>query len=784
MTEAFSARGLIAPSSEINAWRDSLTQMAKVVRASSIPRDSGVAIEYGVPGTNKRVDFIITGQNGQNQPTAVIVELKQWSTATHTDKDAIIIASRGGRGGPREGTHPSYQAWSYAEALIDFSAEAAPTKAALTPCAYLHNYKRDGEIDHPVYAEHIAKAPLFFHGPTEIERLAEFIARHVRRGDRGQLLYRIEGGEIRPTQSLMDRVADMIKGNPAFVLLDDQKVVFEEARHRADEANLVGAPKQVVIVRGGPGTGKSVVAVSLLAELVKQGNNARYVSKNAAPREVYRELLAGRLQKNRITALFSGSGAFVDAEPDTFHTLIVDEAHRLNQFSGLYGNLGEHQVKELISAARCTIFFVDDDQRVTVKDVGTSSELLRFASEAGAVVTQMELQSQFRCAGSDSYLDWLDSALGISDAEVPPFDTAGYDFRVVDTASELHALIEERNGERNRSRVVAGYCWNWMSKKDPTVDDIVLDDGAYRRKWNLAADGNRWIIADDSINEVGCIHTSQGLELDYVGVIIGDDLRMGPDGPMSDVTRRARTDHSVRGLTKVFPDPKDAQRAADEIIRNTYRTLMTRGMKGCYVHCTDPALADYFRAQLASLTQEQPDAMVVPLVPRGEREAGRRYAPVIDIAIAAGAFSETQVVDEAEAWVEVGADGPRSLEGVFAARVVGESMNNRIPNGSLCLFRLNPTGTRQGRVVVAQHSSITDPEHGGSFTVKVYSSEKAQAEDGTWSHTRIVLRPDSEDATFEPIVLTPEALDDESVRVIAEWVPPALGRVDVFNPST
>lgn len=238
--------------------------------------------------------------------------------------------------------------------------------------------------------------------------------------------------------------------------------------------------------------------------------------------------------------------------PDSYDTLIVDEAHRLNEKSGLYRNLGDNQVKELIRSARCTVFFVDDDQRVTLLDIGHTGELRRHARALGAEVTELELSSQFRCNGSDGYLAWLDNTLEIRPTANPLLDSADYDFRVFDDPAEMHALIALKNQSNNRSRVVAGYCWKWPSKKDAHAWDIELPEFDYQRRWNLDKDGSLWIVAPDSVEQVGCIHTCQGLELDYVGVIIGPDLTYPDDQVVPDATKRASSDQSVKGLKKML----------------------------------------------------------------------------------------------------------------------------------------------------------------------------------------------------------------------------------------
>lgn len=589
--------GRYAPDAELRAWRRSLRAMAQVLEDDSIPGDTGVGVEFGIPQTSKRIDFLLSGTDAEGIPHVIIVELKQWSTSRMSLKDGIIVARRGGPA-EREGAHPCYQAWSYSALLEGFNEAVHSEGVALRPCAYLHNHEDNGEITHPHYRPYIEKAPLFLRGESERDRLRDFIRAHVKQGDDAKLLYRIENGRIKPSKMLADSLVRMLRGNREFVLVDDQKVVYETALALARGATP--GSKQVLIVRGGPGTGKSVVAINLLVELSRLGLLAKYVSKNAAPRAVYQQKLKGTFKRAEISSLFGGSGAFIETPADTFDALIVDEAHRLNRYSGLYGNLGENQVKELINSARCTVLFVDDDQMVTLKDIGHTGELEQCAKALGAEVTHLELASQFRCNGSDGYLAWLDHVLGIRETANTGLRSDDFDFQVIDSPAELHQLIAEKNQANNRSRVVAGYCWDWASKRNPDAFDIVIPEHGYQRRWNLDEDGSLWITAPNSIEEVGCIHTCQGLELDYVGVIIGPDLA-ARDGVLA--TRpegRSKNDHSIRGWKKLAKAERDATLAkVDRIIRNTYRTLLTRGMKGCYVYCTDEETRQYFRAALS-----------------------------------------------------------------------------------------------------------------------------------------------------------------------------------------
>lgn len=582
--------GRRVPVAEVRSWRESLGFMAKVLRDDDIPDDTGLAVEYHIPQSSKRIDMTLTGYAEDGTKTAVIVELKQWERVEASPKDAIVVTYVAKA--QREVVHPSYQAWSYATLLDGFNEAVYNGGIQLKPCAYLHNYARDGVVDGARYAGYMEKAPLFLKGEDERARLREFIKRHVKRGDSRSVLYEMENGRIRPSKALADSLVGLLRGKPEFVLIDDQKTVYEACLAAGRTASA--SRPRVIIIEGGPGTGKTVVAVNLLVALTATGLVGKYVSKNAAPRRVYEAKVTGSMRRSHFANLFTGSGSFVDEQPNTFDFLIVDEAHRLNEKSGLYGNLGENQVKELVAAAKCTIFFIDEDQRVTLQDIGTKERIRQFAMAKGATVEHYELASQFRCSGSDGYLAWLDNTLDIRSTANPTLEGSGFEFRVFDDPAAMHAEIEARNGD-NKARVVAGYCWPWLSKRDPAKFDIKIGEG-YQRRWNLDEDGSLWIIAPNSVSEVGCIHTCQGLELDYVGVIVGLDLVVREGRVMTDALARDRHDRSIRGLrTWMSDEPLEAKAAADLIIKNTYRTLMTRGMKGCFVYCVDEETREYFR---------------------------------------------------------------------------------------------------------------------------------------------------------------------------------------------
>ena len=584
--------------SELNSWRNSLKEMYITLNDSNIPSDVGVAIEYNIPQTSKRVDFLISGYGKDNKGNVIIVELKQWEKLQAIEGQEAIVETFTG-GANRRVVHPSYQAWSYAALIKDYNEYVQDADIELHPCAYLHNYPRveNDPLDAKQYKEVLADAPAFTYGQRDA--LRNFIKKSIITGDNEDTLVKIEHGKIRPSKQLQDSISGMLKGNKEFIMLDEQKVVYENILSLSTKCQKDGK-KRTIIVEGGPGTGKTVVAINLLAELTKRNQFVQYVSKNAAPRTVYGYKLKGTMKKSSVDNLFKGSGCYTEAPMNSVGTILADEAHRLNEKSGMFQNMGENQIKEIIHASRCSVFFIDESQRVTTSDIGSIAEIEKWAERENSEVIKMELVSQFRCNGSDGYLAWVDDVLQIRDTANYDLEGIDYDIRICDSPKEMEHIVIEKNRIRNRARILAGYCWNWPkdTRNDVNYHDIKIGD--YGISWNLDG-GDAFAINPDSVHEAGCIHTSQGLEFDYVGVIIGDDMRYENGEIITDYSKRAKTDQSMKGIKGLAKeDPKKANQLADEIIKNTYRTLMTRGMKGCYVYCTDSELAAYLKERLKS----------------------------------------------------------------------------------------------------------------------------------------------------------------------------------------
>ena len=584
------------PLKESRSWDNSLRYMYIVMNDMDIPEDAGIAIEYNIPRTAMRVDFIITGRDAQEKPNAILIELKQWDKLKLvSDKDGLVktVLNRI----EKEVPHPSYQVLTYCWLLRDNNEMIQNGELNLVPCAYLHNYMRQEmePLTDGHYSQYLGQAPVFTKGG--IHDFREFIKNHIKYGDNKEILYLLGNSRNSPPKSLQDEVRSMMQGTEEFYMIDGQKVVYEAALKYAFLAQKEKR-KKVFIIKGGPGTGKSVVAVKLLAELISRGQSCEYISKTSAPRNVYLAKLKGVKGKLNIKGLFKGSGSYVDYPKDSLDTAIVDEAHRLSEKSGMFNNKGENQIKEIIDAAKCSIFFIDERQRVHINDKGSVEEIKKWARNADAKIYLAELVSQFRCNGSDGYLAWLDYVLQIRDTANLTLDNIDYDFVVEEDPDIVREFILKENRINNRSRMLAGYCWNWPKKYQNDADYKDICIGSFGMSWNLG-NTKTFAIDENSVNEVGCIHTSQGLEFDYVGVIIGNDMRYENGTVITDFTKRASTDQSLKGIKKLYKkNPQEALSVADEIIKNTYRTLLTRGMKGCHVYCTDPGLRNYLKEML------------------------------------------------------------------------------------------------------------------------------------------------------------------------------------------
>lgn len=583
--------------SEFRSWQNSLGFMRNVLDDPQIPNDADIAIEYQIPRTSKRVDFIISGADNNNSNNVVIVELKQWDKAEKVDDDMRCSVKAFTGGANRIVPHPSYQAYSYASFIRNSSEQIEEENISIKPCAYLHNYENQfvSELDDGIYKIWYEEAPFFT--KSQAPELREFIKKFIsQKSSSGDLLYKIDNGRIRPSKSLQDCLALLMDGNEEFLLLDDQVVAYDMCKVIMNQC-LKDMKKRTVIIQGGPGTGKSVLAVNLLNEFVNKGYNASYCTKNSAPREAYLSLLAKSDLKKRVNIkqLFRSPFGLCKAPKNFYDCLIVDEAHRL--VKKMYGDFsGENQVKECINASLFTIFLIDEDQRITTKDIGSISEIKHWANELNSYVVEREetkLVSQFRCNGSDHYIQLINNILQNSELVDVDLTEINFDIQVFDNPNEWREALREKNNINNKARMIAGYCYDWDVKHKRGDYDIYLEDG-FKAKWNLEGD-KIFAINPKSFEEVGCIHTTQGLEFDYVGVLIGKDLRYDRDlgTVIADKTQISKDDKSS-GIRSASDD------VAEKLIKNTYKTLLTRGQKGCYIYCEDVALREYIKSVICT----------------------------------------------------------------------------------------------------------------------------------------------------------------------------------------
>lgn len=580
---------------EYRSWQNSLTFMRNVLDDPQIPSDAEVAIEYQIPRTSKRVDFMISGADSTDRNNVVIVELEQWEKAEKVDDEMLHSVKAFTGGANRIVSHPSYQAYSYATFIRNSSEQVQDEDIGVVPCAYLHNYENQyvSALDDEIYRIWYEEAPFFT--KSQVLELREFIKKFIsKRSSTGELLYKIDNGRIRPSKSLQDCLVSLMKGNKEFMLLDDQAVVYDMCRKVMSQC-LKDMRKRTIIIQGGPGTGKSVLAINLLKEFTKKGLNASYCTKNSDPRQAYISLLTKSDLKKEvdIKQLFRSPFGLCKLPPNFYDCLIVDEAHRL--VKKMYGDFqGENQIKECINTSLFTIFLIDENQKITTKDIGSIEGIKTWAGLLGSRVIDNEetiLSSQFRCNGSDQYIQLLNNILQIGEPVDVDLSELNFDIKIFDNPNEWRDALREKNQINNKARMVAGYCYDWDVKNNRGEFDIYLGDGFFA-KWNLEED-KVWAINPKSFEEIGCIHTAQGLEFDYVGVLIGKDLRYDPaSGKIIADKAMISKDDKSSGI-KSADDT-----IAERLIKNTYKTLLTRGQKGCYIYCEDKALREYLKQMI------------------------------------------------------------------------------------------------------------------------------------------------------------------------------------------
>ena len=604
------------------AWRNSLPAVAQALKKTHISDECIVAVEYTVRQARERLDFVITGKDSKDHRNMIIVELKQWSGVSVSAMDYHVLANVA-HGIMQEHWHPSYQARNYGNIISNTYEVIQSHNIGIYSCSFLHNMpKQFGSlIKDQVRFPLLAESPCFL--KEDVDAFAAFLGKYVESADTG-LLAEIDSSKIVTSKQLSDMILDALHGNPFFSYDKGQAAAVEKIKSVVNDC-LEFDERRTIIIKGGPGTGKSVVALNVLGQLTKPekgkktGHNVIYCTVNAAPRTVYKqELVQGDFTKAQIKEFFKYPSVFKNIGTNEIDCALFDEAHRLFINKGGIGvPKGTNLLRKAIQGTRVSVFFIDEDQMVTKDDYTTIERIRKISEELHKRViesidghTKLELTSQFRVAGGEKYMSFIKSFLGYNDDEPEYKSDLNYEFKVFDSAAEMHRAIRERDmAERQKKsqessksistisgccRVVAGYCYEWKSRKHfrgEDIYDIILDQGEYKAKWNLDCGQSdySWLMDPLSVDEVGCIHTCQGLDLKYCGVIIGKDMVYRNGHIMFDKTKNAKSDKSS-GIRNASDE------LAEKLIRNTYHVLLTRGMLGTFVYCEDEELREYLKS--------------------------------------------------------------------------------------------------------------------------------------------------------------------------------------------
>lgn len=578
---------------EYRSWAISLAILNNSFHYAKL-KDNHVLVEYELPYSSQRVDVLLFGKSDNEQDNVVILELKQWSNDKVLDSDSegnVFVDYGTFR---KEQAHPSLQVQGYYYHLKDFVKIFNEKKAPrLSGSTYAHNYSRE---DNPLllskkFSKIIKEFPLFT--KEDSIELSNYLKDRLGGGG-GQLLYeRFSGSPIGPTKKLLDHTSEMINKQQIFNLIDEQIAAYNAIMHRAKQLSKT-KKKSVVIVKGGPGTGKSVIALEIMGELLRQGKKVVHATGSAAFTNTLRKIVGVRARN-----LFKFFNSFMTTTQDSFDMLICDEAHRIretsvNRYTPRDQRTGLPQIDELMRVARLNIFFIDEYQIVRPNEVG-SVELIKNAAQKFGVqereISEFELQTQFRCSGSDAYLQWLDHVLEIRDTDIKEFDTK-MELRIFDNPTGMMNEIRKRNQEKNNcARIVAGFCWPWS---DPKKDGSLINDvkiGEFEMPWEKKTQFWKWATDESGMEQVGTVYTSQGMEFDFIAVIFGKDLIY------STGDKRWKAVPEVSHDTQV----KRNNPNLTHHLKNVYRILMSRAHKGVYVYFMDKDTEKYFRSHLPEM---------------------------------------------------------------------------------------------------------------------------------------------------------------------------------------
>jgi hypothetical protein len=572
--------------SEYRSWERSIPALRADLMSAGLS-DVEMLFEYQLPLTSKRADVVLAGQHPKTGgPSYLVVELKQWSHAERfEDSDTLVRIEQYGA---RPVTHPVLQVRGYCDYMLGFTAVLANAPSSLAGVAYLHNATDSGVDD--LFRLPGDQLGSVFTGQRRSE-FQDFLRSRFAQGQSGApYADALLSSRIAPSRQLLALAADEVQRRGMFVLIDDQLDAFNFVMHAVERARRSDT-KSAVIISGGPGSGKSVIALSLMGQLAREGRTVMHATGSRSFTQTLRKVAGSRAPQ--VKKMFQYFNSFMTAEPNSLDALILDEAHRIretsvNRWTKASFRTGRPQIEELLAAARVPVFLLDEFQVVRPGEQGTVEDIEEHASARGIQVVKIDLDAQFRCGGSEEYLLWVKRLLGLtSGGPIPWTGDPNFEVQVVDSPAELAASLEARIADGYSGRIAAGYCWPWS---DPAADGTLVRDvqvGGWSRPWNLRGDRSvggapaaaLWATDPAGFGQVGCVYTAQGFEYDYAGVIIGPDLVWRDDGWV--MVRSANKDPDFRNRAKV------ADSQADRLIRNVYKVLLTRGMRAVLIHSVD-----------------------------------------------------------------------------------------------------------------------------------------------------------------------------------------------------
>ena len=588
---------------EVGSWQNSLSRVGDLIELAGLS-DNMIALEYEVPYNTSRIDCLLFGESGDGAQTVFLIELKQWTNVEPLpDVEGNFVETfTGGR--TQVVPHPAQQAKGYHDYLLGFVSEFETAPAmVLFSCAYCHNYEREGRqgLFAAQYEPLIKDFPVY--SKQDVMALAEKLKELLRNGAGFEIFNRFMRSPLRPCKRLLDNVSKVIKNEAVFSLLNEQLVAKNLiwSKIRAGQSRKL---KSVVLVHGGPGTGKSVIALNILAEAARKRQKVFYGCKSKPFTEGLKKLVGG---DGRL--LFSNLYRFVPSKvgENELDLLLVDEAHRVekksnHQFTASKDRTEMPQIEQLIRCARTSVFFIDDRQNVRSQEIGSSDLIKDFALRYQCDLSEVTLYSQYRCMGSNDYLLWLESTLGYRDDHRILAANEIFDFQIFSSPQQIYDALAVREAEKpNSARMVAGFCWPWsktLGADGQIVNDVTI--GNFAMPWETHGDITRppngyvkwyeWAYKPEGFKQIGCIYTAQGFEFDYVGVIIGDDLTVDGSGEKLVGNIEATEDPTLRRSRDNF----------EQHVKNIYRTLLTRGMRGCYVYFVNKRTEAFFRNRMES----------------------------------------------------------------------------------------------------------------------------------------------------------------------------------------